>query len=327
MARRPRIEVEGGLYHIITRGVDRQDIFHSPEDHRKFLALLSIQKEKLPFYLYAYCLMTNHIHLLLERRVDDIGKIMHRLLTGYGQYYNRRYRRVGHVLEGRHKAILCQSEGYLTKLVRYIHLNPVRAKMVTDAKDYRYSSHRAYLCLDPAGPADVDSVLRHFGSKKAKAREHYSRFMTEGIAMGHQTEFYETRRGVLGSEEFVDSIIHRIGEHDTRAAGERRREERQRPGFDPNTLVEAVERVCGIAREDFCSAAKHTRLVLAKETLIIAGRCLGVTTTALSRLLLISSASVSRRHDAATRRMHENDILASFVDRVVEQYRKEVGES
>lgn len=143
----PRIEVEGGLYHIITRGVDRQDIFHSPEDYRKFLDLLSMQKEKLPFYLYSYCLMTNHVHLLIERRVDNIGRIMHRVLTGFGQYYNRRYGRVGHVLQGRHKAILCQSESYLTKLVRYIHLNSVRVKMVSSAEDYPYSSHLAISAL------------------------------------------------------------------------------------------------------------------------------------------------------------------------------------
>src|SRR4051794_25898000 len=107
MARKPRLEIEGGLYHIITRGVDRQDIFHSPGDYEKFFTLLSGQKGRLPFYLYAYCLMTNHVHLLIERRTDDVGRIMHRILTGYSQYYNRRYRRSGHVLQGRYKPILC----------------------------------------------------------------------------------------------------------------------------------------------------------------------------------------------------------------------------
>lgn len=130
MARRPRLEVEGGLYHIIARGNNRQTIFHSDDDHKKFLSLLGVQKEKLPFYLYSYCLMTNHFHLLIERQVDTIGHIMLRVLTGYSQYYNRKYRKVGHVFQGRHKAILCQSDQYLSALVRYIHLNPVRAKMV-----------------------------------------------------------------------------------------------------------------------------------------------------------------------------------------------------
>lgn len=170
------------------------------------------------------------------------------------------------------------------------------------------------------GAVDSDSVLRHFGSERAQAREHYARFMTDGIGMGHQPSFYEANRGVLGSEDFVDSIIHRIGDHDTRAAGERRRQERQRPRFDAEALVSAVERVCGIARADFCSTGKHARIVIAKETTIIAGCRLGATITALSRLLLISAASVSRRHDAASRKMQANNTLDSNVKNVVELY-------
>lgn len=91
MPRRPRFEIEGGLYHVITRGNDRCDIFHSEQDFQKFLSLLQIQKDRLPFFLYAFCLMTNHVHLLIERQTDAIGRIMHRVLTGYSQYYNRRY--------------------------------------------------------------------------------------------------------------------------------------------------------------------------------------------------------------------------------------------
>ncbi|HEY0346867.1 MAG TPA: transposase [Pyrinomonadaceae bacterium] len=98
MARKARAEVEGGLYHVITRGNNRRPIFHSPSDYQKFLSLLAVQKTKLPFFLYAYCLMTNHVHLLIERQTDTIGCIMHRVLTGYSQYYNRRYQRVGHLL-------------------------------------------------------------------------------------------------------------------------------------------------------------------------------------------------------------------------------------
>jgi REP element-mobilizing transposase RayT len=104
MARKPRIEIEGGLYHVITRGNDRQAIFHSPDDHSKFLSLLASSKDRLPFFLYAFCLMTNHVHLLIERKAATIGRVMHRLLTGYSQYYNRKYRTIGHVLQGRHRA-------------------------------------------------------------------------------------------------------------------------------------------------------------------------------------------------------------------------------
>src|SRR5436190_21837417 len=162
MARKARAEVAGGLYHVVTRGNNRRQIFNSPADYEKFLTLLSVQKRKLPFFLYAYCLMTNHVHLLIERQADAIDRIMHRVLTGYSQYYNRRYRRVGHLLQGRHKSILCQSDRYLSELVRYIHLNPVRAGMVRMPEEYKYSGHRAYLGLEPPGVQNVDPVLRRF---------------------------------------------------------------------------------------------------------------------------------------------------------------------
>jgi|SRR5688572_5618360 len=109
MARKLRLEIEGGLYHIITRGNDRQDIFHSREDHQKFLSLLEIQKQRTAFYLYSYCLMTNHVHLLIERQTETVGRLMQRILTGYSQYYNRKYKRVGHVFQGRHKSICAKA--------------------------------------------------------------------------------------------------------------------------------------------------------------------------------------------------------------------------
>src|ERR1044072_9310301 len=144
MARKARAEVARGLYHVVTRGNNRRRIFNAPADYEKFLSLLAVQKVRLPFFLYAYCLMTNHVHMLIERQADSIGRIMHRVLTGYSKYYNRKYRRVGHLLQGRHKAILCQSDRYLCELVRYIHLNPVRAKMVDKVEQYKYSGHRVY---------------------------------------------------------------------------------------------------------------------------------------------------------------------------------------
>src|SRR5262249_47782974 len=160
---------------------------------------------------YAYCLMTNHVHLLIERMTDDVGRIMHRVLTGYSQYYNRKYRRSGHLFQGRHKAILCQSDKYLAELVRYIHLNPVRAKMVRKVENYPSTSHRAYMGLEPAGIVDVDPVLRRFGPKKAVARERYAKHVAAGMKLGHLAELYQTGSGVLGNEEFVDAMIHRMG--------------------------------------------------------------------------------------------------------------------
>jgi REP element-mobilizing transposase RayT len=320
MARKARAEVEGGLYHVITRGNNRRQIFNSPADYEKFLLLLAVQKIKLPFFLYAYCLMTNHVHLLLERQASAVGRIMHRLLTGYAQYYNRRYRRVGHLLQGRHKAILCQSERYLSELVRYIHLNPVRAGMVTRPEDYEYSSHRAYLGMEPAGVVDVDPVLRHFGARKEVARDSYRKFVEAGIKQGHCGEFYAADEGrILGSEEFIDATIHRIGET---ARSNRDAKKKGLPvcEVEPDRLVAAVERVCSIPREDFCGTSKCGPAIMAKEMLILIGLQMGASMKVLSEIIGISPSALSRRHDAARRKVRDNANTSKLASEIIRHY-------
>lgn len=315
MARKPRLEIEGGLYHIITRGVDRRDIFHSHEDRQKFISLLTRQKELLPFYLYAYCLMSNHIHLLIERMTDDIGRIMHRVLTGYTQYYNRRYKRSGHVLQGRHKAILCQSDLYLMKLVSYIHLNPVRAKMVAMPEQYPYSSHGAYIGTEPHGLVDVDPVLRHFGPRRSVARQRYARHVAAAMKLGHLGELYVAKDGVLGSEAFVDEMIHRIGEHERRGTPQPAKIE-----FDPEVLISAVESVTGVERQDFCGGGKGAAAIAAKEACILSGRRLGASVTELSLLLALDTANVSRRYNSCLRRITGEGSLAETARLIIETY-------
>ena len=321
MARRARAEVEGGLYHVITRGNNRRQMFDAPEDYEKFLSLLAVQKARLPFFLYAYCLMTNHVHLLIERQADAIGRIMHRVLTGYSQYYNRRYRRVGHLLQGRHKSILCQSDRYLSELVRYIHLNPVRAGMVEKPEQYKYSGHRTYLGLERLGIVDVDPVLRHFGVKKTVARERYAQFVAAGMKLGHQAELYPTDEGrILGTEEFVDATIHRIGEP-RRAV---RKEERVKVNmqFSAEALIEGVEKICRIPRAQFCGASKSATALTAKELFVLTGRRSGASLKLLSEIMGISSSAISRRHDAAKFKVRESKELSKLAASINKQYHR-----
>lgn len=321
MARKTRAEVEGGLYHVITRGNNRRQIFNSLADYDKFLSLIAIQKVRLPFFLYAYCLMTNHVHLLIERQADTIGRIMHRILTGYSQYYNRRYRRVGHLFQGRHKAILCQSDRYLIELVRYIHLNPVRAKIVDQPEQYRHSGHRAYLGLAPAGVVDVDSVLRHFGATKSLAREAYRQFVAAGMSMGHQEEFYLADEGrILGTGEFVDATIHRIG--DTKRIDRSVAPMKSSKEFRAEVLLATVEKTCRMRREEFCGPGKHASTSMAKELFVLAGCQLGASLKMLSEIAGMSSATISRRRDAGRMRMRENKSMAKLVMRIVAECRQ-----
>lgn len=317
MARKTRAEVEGGLYHVITRGNNRRPIFHAPADYEKFLSLLAVQKAKVPFFLYAYCLMTNHVHLLIERQADTIGRIMHRLLTGYSQYYNRRYRRVGHLLQGRHKSILCQSDQYLAKLVRYIHLNPVRASMVKRPEEYKYSGHRAYLGLDAAGIVDVDPVLRHFGAKKTFAREAYREFVDAGMGHGHQAEFYLAEGGrILGTDEFVDATIHRIGKP-VSTSGNQKGGSRE---FKALALMQAVSEICEVRSAEFCGSGKSARAVIAKEMLALIGCQEGASLKLLSEVTGMNSSTVSRRCDAARLKVGEQRDLRKLAERIRKRY-------
>ena len=171
IARKPRIEYPGAFFHIIARGDNREDIFHDDEDRENYLKRLGFYLDEGKVTLYCFCLMTNHIHLLVEMGEQPVSKVLQRLHTWYARYYNRKYERVGHLFQGRYKAMLCDKDSYLSELVRYIHLNPVRAAIAKDPREYLWSSHRAYLGVDNYPFLDTDLVLsqaREFGGFKAK---------------------------------------------------------------------------------------------------------------------------------------------------------------
>ena len=307
MARKPRIEIPGGLYHIITRGNNRKRIFRSHDDYLKFLLSLENQKAKRPFYLYAYCLMPNHVHLLAEMQDDPISQVMQALLTAYSQYHNRKYRKVGHLFQGRYKGILCQTDRYLGELVRYIHLNPVRAKMVARPEDYEYSGHRAYLGLDTSGLVDAEPVLRHFGANKRKAVEVYTRFVNAALGQESQSEYYLAAEGrMLGNDEFLHKVKHRIGDYVLS------RDKRVRKA-DIEEIVTAAEKATGLERKDFCSNSKNRQLVLVKEAIIVIGRESGIRTREIAEVLGMDPSAVSKRGEAARARSEGSDEMTKLL--------------
>jgi REP element-mobilizing transposase RayT len=225
------------------------------------------EKRRHPFYLYAYVLMTNHVHLLIERQPDPLSGLMQRVLTGYAQYWNRAARKVGHVFQGRYQAILCQKDAYLSELVRYIHLNPVRAKMVRRAEDYRWSSHRVYLGLEKCRWVDSDEGLRYFGARRKRAVESYRAVVRAGYQQGHRAEFYGASDGrLLGGEEFVGEVKHRIGEVPVM------RSQRKKEVWDWSKVVRRVEAVVGVKLKEIEGRGKAARQTTAKEVMMYVGR-------------------------------------------------------
>ena len=168
MPRKARIDAPGALHQIIVRGIERRRIFSDDQDRDNFIERLGDIVTETQTYCFAWALIPNHAHILLRTGPTALATIMRRLLTGYAVSYNRRHRRHGHLFQNRYKSILCQEDTYLLELVRYIHLNPLRAKIVktlTDSDKYPYSGHSALMGKVQIEFQATDYVLRLFGKK------------------------------------------------------------------------------------------------------------------------------------------------------------------
>lgn len=201
MPRQARIDAPGALHHIIGRGINRQAIFSEDEDYSLFLGRLSDLLIESSTCCFAWALIPNHFHLLLRTGNISISDFMKRLLTGYAVNYNRRHRRVGHLFQNRYKSILCQEDSYLLELVRYIHINPLRAKIVSDypaLAKHRHCGHGVILGQIKNDWQDRQYVLRLFGAKEADAKRKYRDFVRKGIELGQRPEL--TGGGLLRSQ-------------------------------------------------------------------------------------------------------------------------------
>jgi REP element-mobilizing transposase RayT len=211
MARPLRIEFPGGNYHVTSRGNARQNIFVDDRDRQCFLSLLSHVSQRSRWLVYAYCLMPNHYHVLLEITDRSLSSGM-RLLNGtYSQRFNRNHKRVGHLLQGRFKSIVVDKESYQLELSRYIVLNPVRAGIASEPGDWKWSSYKAMMGQAPRpGFLRTEPILRLFGSEIVEARRRFARFVYGGI--DKDPPWDELKGGLyLGDERFVRRIGKLLG--------------------------------------------------------------------------------------------------------------------
>lgn len=177
MGRPPRVLFQGAIYHAIARGNARQRIFFGHDDYKKFIYFITELKKSRPFRLHAYCLMPNHVHLLIEPMETSLSHLMASLLTRYAKYFNKTLDRVGHVFQDRFKAPLCTKDNYFSQLVRYIHLNPVRAELAVEPSLWPYSSHSEYLGASPRNLVDQGRLLSMLTQDFSQARIPYLEFM------------------------------------------------------------------------------------------------------------------------------------------------------
>lgn len=231
MARPLRIELAGGLYHVTARGDRREAIYFGDDDREAWLSLLGDVCRRFNWRCHAWCQMTNHYHLVIETPEANLSHGMRQLNGVYTQHINRTYARVGHLFQGRYKAILVDKEPYLLELARYVVLNPVRAGMVNDAGEWPWSSYGAMVGTAPAPDwLETDSLLGQFAAKRASAVRRYRDFVRAGVGL---PSVWDDLRGqvFLGSEAFLDRMKAQLPEGDLREVPRAQRRPRS-PGLD-----------------------------------------------------------------------------------------------
>lgn len=313
MARPYRLQSEDCFYHITSRGDDRKKVFISDRDYEKFLDYLLTAKQRFKFHVYAYCLMTNHYHLLLETTQANISKIMHYINGSYTTYYNTKRKRCGHVFQGRYKSLVVDRDGYFQELSRYIHLNPVRAKITSTPDKYRWSSYMGYLGKnDPV--IDQDKIKQIMDMSKG----HYQRFVLDGL--NNATDpFKDVYAGfILGSVKFIKEQLKNL----------RNQVERADISFQKDIVCdvemeEIVKKVgsrYGVALETIYASKKKP--VLAKKVAIyLAKKLTALKNTEIGERFGITYSAVSKAMTDVGRLMVKSQEVKHDIDGLISHFK------
>ena len=239
MARPLRVEYEGATYHVTARGNERKKIFNSGRDFDKFMEYMTDAREKYRFLLHAYVLMGNHYHLIIETPEGNLSRVMHYINSSYTTYTNIKRKRCGHLFQGRFKAILIDKDSYLLELSRYLHLNPVRAKIVETPQAYRYSSYQAYI-NNGTDLINTGTILGMMSGKRTEARKRYQDFVDAGINCEPENPLKNVYGGmILGNEIFIRDTLQRLKDNEVSGDEVSNRKDLRR-GFEPKEVLNVV---------------------------------------------------------------------------------------
>lgn len=309
MARKPRIEFQGAFYHVIVRGNQRRNIFKEKHEFFKYLQIIIDYKRSYKYYLYSYVLMSNHIHLLVETRDTPLSKIMQGINQRYTMYYNRKYKTVGHLFQGRYKAILCDRDAYLLSLMKYIHMNPVRAKIAEKVSEYQWSSHHEYAKkTEQKGMIDVDQVLRMFSEGKAEARKLYRAYMGDQVSVKKEDIYRTVDQRILGEEEFLEEMMER---HEIELSHERRAGE-----YSMEEIAKAVERITGIKLKQVRQKGKSRDVSRGRQIISVVSNEYGYKGKEIAKFIHKDAAMI-------TRHLKEKGRLREEIKKVVKTMKQE----
>jgi putative transposase len=316
MPRQSRIDTPGALHHIIARGIERGKIFKDNQDRFDFIKNLGLILEQTETACYAWSLIPNHFHLLLRTGMVPIATVMRRILTGHAVRFNRRHRRHGHLFQNRYKSILCQEDTYLLELIRYIHLNPLRARLVDNLNQldkYAFSGHSVIMGEKEQSWQECDEILKYFAKRKGIAKRKYREFVAKGIEDGKRDDLTggglkRSMGGWQAVKELKESNVHMksderiLGDSDfvleVLSKAEEVMEEKcnlKASGVDIDYIAKRVAAIMEISEEDVWRKGKYNEVVRARSLLCYwAVRELGESMTSMAGTLNISAVAVSK---------------------------------
>jgi len=209
MARKPRIHYPGAVYHVILRGNAGEPIFFEDRDRYRLYLILQYAVEKFGCRIHGFCFMTNHIHLIMQTGEIPLSRIMQNISIRYTKWINFTRSRTGHLFQGRYKALLLDADEYLLELIRYVHLNPVRAGIVAVPEERPWSGHHAYLGTITLPWLTTDWVLSQFSGNIKKARARYRSFVSDGLNETRRSEFHSGNKEgrILGDDSFAEQVF------------------------------------------------------------------------------------------------------------------------
>jgi REP-associated tyrosine transposase len=303
MPRSARIDMPGLLQHVMVRGIEKRDIFMDDKDRQSFLVRFSKLLLETHTDCLAWALLSNHVHLLLRPRQEKLARLMRRLLTCYATTFNLRYHRAGHLFQNRYKSIVCEEEPYLLELVRYIHLNPLRAGIVGSLDEldcYPWSGHAVLLGGRELPGQATDEVLSRFGRRPREARRHYRTFILDGIERGKRDDLSGGGlRRSLGSVRAADNdelFDARILGSSAFVEGLRRENDASEPApiMPLDALIKRVAGAFGVEAEALRLRKRNKQLAATRSVLCyFAVREMGHNGADVGRMLNISRAGVS----------------------------------
>ncbi len=311
MARPLRIEYPGALYHVTSRGNDKKDIFRSIKDREKFLSYLSLASERHGALFHAYCLMSNHFHLMLETPLGNLSRIMKHINGSYTTYFNVKHKRAGHLLQGRYKAVLVQADTYAAELSRYIHLNPVRAKMVPFPEEYQWSSCRRYLEGTEPSWLSTSLVLGYFGTEFENRRRNYRDYLYEAIGKESRDPLADSAAStILGNDDFVRDIREKYLDG--------KEKDRELPALRDLTRGPDIADIKAVSEEAFQEDSRLARMA----GIYLCWRFSGAKLKEIGDLYGISESGVNRSCDRLESRLEKDRHLEEELQQMAENLKK-----